>query len=102
MVVLKVWSPNHQCQHPLLLLDVQTLLQGSPASGPWTGASRQISGGVRSEIKYTVNVMPLSHPETTPSSHMCVKRPSSMSPAKKSWGPLLYRIRNSDCGPGGC
>lgn len=43
--------------------------------------------------------MPLSHPETTPS-RMCVKKPSSMRPAKKSWGPLLYRIRN--CGPGGC
>ena len=102
-MVLKVWSPNQQYQHPPMPLDVQTLLQqGSPTSGPWTSTPHQISGGIRFEIKYEINIMHLIHPETTPPSHMCVKKPSSMKPAKKGWGPLLYRIRSSDCGPVGC
>ena len=102
-MVLKVWSPNQQYQHPPMPLDVQTLLQqGSPTSGPWTSTPHQISGGIRLEIKYEINIMHLIHPETTPPSHMCVKKPSSMKPAKKGWGPLLYRIRSSDCGPVGC
>ena len=40
------------------------LKQGSPTSRLWTGTSCQISGGVRSEIKCTMNILSLSHPET--------------------------------------
>ena len=39
----------------------------SPTSGPWTGASCQIRGGIRLEIKYTISVMCLNYPETIPS-----------------------------------
>ena len=35
-----------------------------PASGPQTGTSCQISGGIRLEIKHTIKVMLLNHPET--------------------------------------
>lgn len=37
-----------------------------PASGPQTGTSCQISGGMRFEIKYTIKVMLLNYPETVP------------------------------------
>ena len=42
------------------------LEQGSPASGLWTSTSCQISGGLRLEIKCTVNVTCLNHPQTIP------------------------------------
>ena len=38
---------------------------GSPTSRPRTSPSYQIGGGVRLEIKCTVNVMNLNHPKTT-------------------------------------
>ena len=43
--------------------EVCNLVQRSPASGPWTGTSCQISS-IRLEIKYTINVMRLTHPQT--------------------------------------
>ena len=39
--------------------------QGSPTSRPQTSTSCQISAGIKLEIKCTINVMHLSHPETT-------------------------------------
>ena len=46
---------------PPLLLE-----QGSPKSRLWTSISYKISGSIRLEIKCTVNVMHLHHPQTTP------------------------------------
>ena len=41
-----------------------SLYQGSPTSGPWTNTCCQISGSIRLEIKCTINVMCLNHPQT--------------------------------------
>ena len=35
-------------------------------TSPYIGVPSQISGGIRLQIKCTINVMPLNHPETTP------------------------------------
>ena len=42
------------------------LNQASPTSGPWMGASCQISSGIRLEVKCTINVIFLNHPQTIP------------------------------------
>ena len=49
-----------------LILVWEPLGQGSLASGLWTGTSCQISTDIRLEIKCTINVMCLKHPESTP------------------------------------
>ena len=41
---------------------------GVLTSGLWTGSSCWISGSIRLEIKYSINVMHPNHPKTTPSS----------------------------------
>ena len=49
---------------------------------------------IMTEIKYTINVMHLNHPETIPSPPVSGKL-SSKKPVpstKKGWGPLLYGI----------
>ena len=45
--------------------------QASPISRLQTNTSYQISGGVRLEIKCSINVMSLSHPETIPCPLVC-------------------------------
>ena len=52
---------------PISISPQQPTIQGSPTSGPWTGPSCQISGGIRLEIKCTTNIMCLNHPQTIPS-----------------------------------
>ena len=47
------------------------LLQGSPASRPKTSISHQIISGIRLEIKCTINVMHLNHPQTIPPPLIC-------------------------------
>ena len=50
--------------------------QGLPTSGPWT---YQISGNSRLEVKYTINVMRLNHPETiAPPNPWSMEKLSSM------------------------
>ena len=53
--------------HNLWSLLASFFKQGSPTSGPWTGASCQLTGNIRLEIKCTTNVMQLSYPQTIPS-----------------------------------
>ena len=53
--------------HPPPDAHPHSLEQRSPASGLWTSTSHQISGGIGLEIKCTVNVPPLNHPQTIPS-----------------------------------
>ena len=44
-----------------------SVTQGAPTSRPHTGTSYQISGSIRLEMKSTINVTCLNHPETVPS-----------------------------------
>ena len=71
-------------------LQMPTPEQGSPTSGLWTSTSCQISGSLRLEIKCTVNVTRLNHPQTIPFTPSpwtnCLPRNRSLVP--KSWGPL--------------
>ena len=46
--------------------NLDILEQGSPTTGPQTGASCQITSSIRLEIKCIINVMSLNHPETIP------------------------------------
>ena len=43
-----------------------SVVQESPNSRPWTSTFCQISSSIRLEIKCTINVMLLHHPETIP------------------------------------
>ena len=52
---------------PISIIPQQPIIQGSPTSGPWTGPSCQISGGIKLEIKCTINIMCTNHPQTIPS-----------------------------------
>ena len=54
--------------------------QGSPTSQLWTGTSYQINGDIRLDIKCTINVMCLNHPQTSPLSSQSTKNFSSMKP----------------------
>lgn len=42
----------------------KSLEQGSPMSKPWTSTSYPITGGIRLEIKSTINVIFLNHPQS--------------------------------------
>lgn len=42
----------------------KSLGQGSPMSKPWTNTSCPITGGIRLEIKSTINVIFLNHPQS--------------------------------------
>ena len=66
--------------HNLWSLLASFFKQGSPTSGPWTGASCQITGNIRLEIKCKTNVMQLSYPQTIPS-HSAMEKLSSTKPA---------------------
>jgi len=65
------------------------LKQGSPSSGLWTSTSCRISDSIRSEIKYTIKLMCLNHPETIPHPRS-VERLSSTKP-----GPGAKKV--GDC-----
>ena len=62
------------------------LEQGSPTTKSWTGTSCQISGGIRLEIKCTINVMCFNHPEiitSTPSPwENCLSQNQSLVPKR--------------------
>ena len=61
--------------------------QGSPASEPWTGIPCEISGNIRLEIKYIINVMALNHHETTPAAPSVEKLSSmNLAPGAKKAG----------------
>ena len=49
-----------------LFQQANAVRQGFPSSGPWIGTSCQISDSIRLEIKCTVNIMCLNHPQTSP------------------------------------
>ena len=57
-----------------------SLKQGSPTSKTQSGMSRQVSSGSRLEIKCTVSVMSLNHPETIPPPLSLWKKLSSTKP----------------------
>ena len=60
----------------------------SQSSGPWIGTSCQISDSIGLEIKCTVNIMCLNHPQTSPLPWKnCI--PRNWSWCQKGWGPLL-------------
>ena len=56
-----------------IVIKTKSLEQGSPTSEPWTSTSCQISGGIRLEIKCTINVICLNHPQTIPTSWSFLK-----------------------------
>ena len=60
------WTP-HFLNYPWLLS--LSYIGGVPTSRPWTSTSCQLSSGIQLEIKCTISVMCLNHPEiihTTP------------------------------------
>ena len=70
------------------------LNQGSTTSGPQTNTPCQISSSSRLEIKYTVNLMLLSHPQTIPPLHLwSMEKLSSMNsiPDAKKFGDHWFR-----------
>ena len=68
-----------------------SLVQESPNSRPWTSTFCQISSSIRLEIKCTINVMCLKHPESTALTtgfwKNCLLQNLSLVP--KRCGPLL-------------
>ena len=78
----------------ILLKFLKNLLkQGSPTSGPWTDISCQISGSFRLEIKYTINVKCLNHPETIASNPRPLKTclPQNQSLVPKRLGTAVLK-----------
>ena len=71
----QAWEKN-QCFRVLIPLPIP-LMQGSPTSGPRTGTSCQISGGIEVHNKRNALESSPNHPPTLPSS---VKKSSSMKP----------------------
>ena len=72
--------------------NLDILEQGSPTSGPQTGASCQIARSIRLEIKCIINVMSLNHPKTIPLTPQSVEKLSSMKLIQKCWVLLSYSI----------
>ena len=68
--------------------------QGVPKLWAWAGISCEIRANIRLQIKCTVNVMCLNHPETIPPSpgpwKNCLHVINSW--CQKCWGPLTYRM----------
>ena len=83
----------YRVQSQCLVFVYNALDQGSLTSRPWTGASCQISSGVRLEIECTITVMCLDHLETIPppppAGGEIVFREIS-SRCQKGWGPLPW------------
>ena len=77
-----------------LLWCVRTYTAGGPQALGWAGISCQISANIRLEIKCTINVMCLNHPETTLPSPGLWKNclPWNQFLCQKCWGLLTYRI----------
>ena len=60
----------------------------------WPGTSCQISANIRLEMKCTIKILCLNHPETIPPTpgpwNNCLPWTQFLVP--KSWGPLIYRM----------
>ena len=73
---------------------LEHIQQGVPNLWAWMGISCQISTNIRLEIKCTVNVTFLNHPETTPPSpgpwKNCLHEINSW--CQKHWELLTYRM----------
>ena len=80
---------------PFLILAVTVcldpLIQETPTSQPSTDTSSQISSSIRLEIKYTIYVMHVNHPQTFPPHPWYVENClHEIGPwCRKAWGPLL-------------
>ena len=74
--------------------NLDILEQGSPTTGPQTGASCQITSSIRLEIKCIINVMLLNHLETIPFYPQSMGKLSSTKPAPgtRNVGERCYKL----------
>lgn len=83
----------------VVMLKLDYIQQGSPASGPRTSTCCQISGCIRLKIKCTINVIPLNCPQTIPPPPLSVEELSSTKPvpgAKKVEDHWRRRLKFRD------
>ena len=76
----------------IFFLTPLTVHQASPISRLQTNTSYQIGSSIRLEIKCSVCVMSLNHPETNPCPLVCETNclPRNIPGAKKGWGPPVH------------
>ena len=73
------------------------LEQGSPTSGSQTSTSCHISDSIRLEIKITINIMGLNHPQTISPPSQSMEKLSSTKPVPdvKKVGDHCFKGSNS-------